>query len=335
MLNPLPTPPQGSEQWLHQLVSYYRQLVDYHQQAAQNAARQLAHLEVLLSNNDRTSTVAVSGAIHDINHPSEQVKEVQVLPSFPRELIDRIAALLTLEKGHALHLDYIVRTLYGQLEPETLKLTTDWVKQALGEGEAVGKWSSIPDSPQCWTLDLDELNQIPENNPSLETTLTTREVAELIQTHRKTISKIKSLHAEKFQEGIHYLVDSRNGYHWRKSGVELLQNILSPNKQRSRLSGTSQKLKPISEDPPRLPPYNEINLMESIRRFLEKEKGNIFSIKEISRALYGNLAPSELSQVSLRVGKHLSMGKGRGYWASVPEQKGYYTWRLNLRSEEE
>ncbi|NJO94399.1 MAG: hypothetical protein HC820_08835, partial [Hydrococcus sp. RM1_1_31] len=42
-----PEPPQNSQQFLYQLVDYYRALLDYHQQAAAQAASDLAHLEAL------------------------------------------------------------------------------------------------------------------------------------------------------------------------------------------------------------------------------------------------------------------------------------------------
>ncbi|GFE71070.1 hypothetical protein [Chroococcus sp. FPU101] len=233
---PPPDPPQSSEQWLNELATYYRQLVSYHQQAAQTAARQLAHLEVLLGYDPQLESQDWLTEAQTIDSTQKRLD----LASFPqlspyesnstKGLIKQIAALLVIERGHVLHIDYIVRKLYGQPNSENLDSLKAEVMSALEEGEAQRMWSSVPDAPDCWTLDQDELTPIDKE----ETTLTTAEVIRLLNISQKTLSRIKSKYAEELLEGTHYLVDSRNWHHWKSAGVELLRNLVKQSNQTSR-----------------------------------------------------------------------------------------------------
>lgn len=234
---PPPEAPQSSEQWLHELATYYRQLVSYHQQAAQTAARQLAHLEVLLGYDPQLESQDWLTEAHTIDSTQERLDSsssvLQLSPSQPssdNQLINRIAALLVIERGHAVHIDYIVRKLYGQPKGENLESLKAEVISALKEGEAQRMWSAVPDAPDCWTLDQGELTPTHKE----ETTLTTAEVIRLLNISQKTLSRIKSKYVEELQEGTHYLVDSRNWHHWKAAGVELLRNLVKQSYNPSR-----------------------------------------------------------------------------------------------------
>ncbi|PSF28489.1 hypothetical protein C7H19_24690 [Aphanothece hegewaldii CCALA 016] len=384
---PPPEPPIDSQQWLEQLASYYKQLVDYHQQAAQTAARQLAHLEILLDGTiepknqilinstnvsleinqtmdspaigqlsssmpvvahqdlinpqfsslsppntptlgkklDKTGQPSIPRINHDPQGSTEQ--GCPVLSMFNEsKLTKEIGTLLATEKGHAVHIDYIVRKLYGIKDGDNLSSITDWVRMALKSGEVDNKWSSIPDSPECWTLNLQELTTLPSGETSEKTTLTTREVAQFLQTSPKVIIRNKNKYAEQFTEGKHYLVDEQNWYYWTPSGIDLLKSLLflqanPPNQLLKRKSKTIE--------PQRLPPYNKLNLMESIKKLLEERMGEVFSIDEVCQILYGELPPSQYTRIRTQVGKYLSKGKLKGDWAAVPDQKSRYTYNLN------
>ena len=49
MIQP-PSPPQKATEYLTELAQYYRELIEYHQQAEIAAAQQLGHVEALLGN---------------------------------------------------------------------------------------------------------------------------------------------------------------------------------------------------------------------------------------------------------------------------------------------
>jgi hypothetical protein len=57
-------------------------------------------------------------------------------------------------EGSILHVDYIIRALYGELEPEDVKAEKPRMNDTLKKGVAKGLWERVPDSPGCYTADL-------------------------------------------------------------------------------------------------------------------------------------------------------------------------------------
>ena len=64
MITP-PTPPQKATEYLQELAQYYRELIEYHQQAAIAAAQQLGHVEALLGNDPGLPTQQVRSWLVD------------------------------------------------------------------------------------------------------------------------------------------------------------------------------------------------------------------------------------------------------------------------------
>ncbi|ACK71639.1 hypothetical protein PCC7424_3239 [Gloeothece citriformis PCC 7424] len=173
MLNfpPPPPPPSAGNQVLNQLAEYYRQLVDYHQQAAELAAQQLAHIEALL--NPILSDIYPSN-FHsgEDNECLEDITPLLELPSSDELEIDEdeetligqeestitddLIQILESNRGKVLHIEYIVRKLYGIVPSQDLLEVTQATKKLLEEGAKEQKWYAMPDSPECWTIDLKE-----------------------------------------------------------------------------------------------------------------------------------------------------------------------------------
>ncbi|MEA5506948.1 hypothetical protein VB735_28420 [Halotia wernerae UHCC 0503] len=85
--------------------------------------------------------------------------EIPMLPQY--QSLNRTEAILKVlqqHRGTVCHIDFIVRSLYGDLEPEALKVVKGRVQSSLTHGRESGKWSLIPDEPGCYTLDLKLLN---------------------------------------------------------------------------------------------------------------------------------------------------------------------------------
>ncbi len=85
--------------------------------------------------------------------------EIPMLPQY--QSLNRTEAILKVLQKHAgsvCHIDFVVRTLYGELEPDALKIVKGRVQSTLTQGRESGKWSLIPDEPGCYTLDLKLLN---------------------------------------------------------------------------------------------------------------------------------------------------------------------------------
>ncbi|MCG6138759.1 MAG: hypothetical protein MET45_29895 [Nostoc sp. LLA-1] len=85
--------------------------------------------------------------------------EIPMLPQY--QSLNRTEAILkVLQKyaGSVCHISLIMRSLYGDLEPEVLKVVKGRVHSSLTHGKESGRWSLIPDEPGCYTLDLKLLN---------------------------------------------------------------------------------------------------------------------------------------------------------------------------------
>ena len=63
--------------------------------------------------------------------------------------IEAVESLLKTYAGAVLHIDYIVRTLYGNSAPKI-----EIMSEILSLGVTQGLWSEIPDEPDCYTWDL-------------------------------------------------------------------------------------------------------------------------------------------------------------------------------------
>lgn len=82
--------------------------------------------------------------------------KVDVLPQY-RSLsnLEAVMQLLQSNAGTILHVDYIVRTLYGDLEPRAFKVAKDRVSNTLYTGhKQKNLWAKVPDQVGCYTLDL-------------------------------------------------------------------------------------------------------------------------------------------------------------------------------------
>ena len=136
---PPPEPPTVAEEFLHQLADYYRQLVEYHQRAATAAAQQLAHLEALL-HPERLLDFPKDVPYWQLPVASDQSRSVA-----PHEAIS-----VTNEQ----------ESLTGHCESVTAA-----TRQLLEEGATQGKWCAVPDSPDCWTIDLKDFPDLAATKP--------------------------------------------------------------------------------------------------------------------------------------------------------------------------
>ena len=189
---PPPTPPDDGEEILFQMADYYRDLVEYHQKAAQQAHLRLSYVEALLPDSvrdaslveavnpplfERRSLQELAGAKEADTQPTE-AEDREEIQADPKEEPDRqssetspqlpglnqpltptdneIAKLLEANRGKILHLDYIVVELVAP-KPDYVGIVTAAVDKLLHEGEKQGRWASVPDSPDCWTIDLKEI----------------------------------------------------------------------------------------------------------------------------------------------------------------------------------
>jgi hypothetical protein len=164
-LEPPPKPSQNTEHALVELVNYYRQLVVYHQQSAAIAASQLAQLETLLNPSLGVSSGWQSNPFDALNRPelvAELATEPKSLPErqlpAPEELVKNIQSVLADNRSKIIRLDYLVLEIAESngFPPSQYPALKQQLKETLERGESQGLWASIPDSVDCWTLDLQD-----------------------------------------------------------------------------------------------------------------------------------------------------------------------------------
>lgn len=78
--------------------------------------------------------------------------------------LQAVESLLKESAGTILHIDYIIRTLYGELEPDALIAEKTRMHDTLKTGMQKGLWDRVPDQAGCYTIDMMLLE--PEPNPT-------------------------------------------------------------------------------------------------------------------------------------------------------------------------
>ncbi len=165
-LEPPPKPSQNTEQALVELANYYRQLVVYHQQSAAIAASQLAQIETLLNPSLAGSSAWQSTPFNSAVNRQELVAELETEPRSlperqfpaPEELVKSLQSILAANRSKILRLDYLVLEIaetHG-FPPSQYSALKQQLKQILEKGERQGLWASIPDSVDCWTLNIQD-----------------------------------------------------------------------------------------------------------------------------------------------------------------------------------
>ncbi|MEH2378196.1 MAG: hypothetical protein V7K27_04715 [Nostoc sp.] len=80
--------------------------------------------------------------------------EIPMLPEYQSlSRTEAIERLLAEEIGTIVHIDAIVRSLYGELEPDIFKLLKGRVQSSLTQGRETNKWSIVKSKPGYYTLD--------------------------------------------------------------------------------------------------------------------------------------------------------------------------------------
>ncbi|MBW4565971.1 MAG: hypothetical protein KME32_33820 [Mojavia pulchra JT2-VF2] len=104
-----------------------------------------------------TSTILeTSSATPEISNKSADIPMLAEYQSLNRP--EAIQKVLQKHAGTVCHIDFIVRSLYGELEPDVFKVVKSRVQSTLTYGRESGKWFLIPGKPGCFTLDLKLLN---------------------------------------------------------------------------------------------------------------------------------------------------------------------------------
>ncbi|MFN6570090.1 hypothetical protein [Dendronalium sp. ChiSLP03b] len=93
--------------------------------------------------------------------PDKLLKWSEIPMNSEYQSLNRTEAIQKVLQKHAgtmCHIDFIVRSLYGELKPDVFKVVKGRVHSTLTRGRESGKWFTIPGKPGCYTLDLKLLN---------------------------------------------------------------------------------------------------------------------------------------------------------------------------------
>ncbi|ARV59201.1 hypothetical protein BZZ01_11680 [Nostocales cyanobacterium HT-58-2] len=81
--------------------------------------------------------------------------DVSMLPQY--QVLTRMQAIDKILREHigtVCHIDFVVRSLFGDLEPSVFKVVKSRIQSSLTHGKEKGYWAAVPDEPGCYTLDL-------------------------------------------------------------------------------------------------------------------------------------------------------------------------------------
>jgi hypothetical protein len=93
--------------------------------------------------------------------------ETAMLPIFQSlSRLEAIEQVLAEHIGTIVHIDFIVKMLYGELEPDAFKIIKGRVQSSLTHGLETNKWFSVPGEPGCYTLSLTLLPKPETKNSS-------------------------------------------------------------------------------------------------------------------------------------------------------------------------
>lgn len=142
----------------------------------------------------------------------EQSIKGQDFPMLPeyRDCINRIEAIkrvLQAYSGTVCHIDFIVRSLYGDLDPSIFKVVKGRVQSSLTQGKG-SSWSAIPDEPGCYTLDLKLLNA---NSHASTKTLSQKKKKPIILPKTKIVPMLRAYEGQFLIDAITSLLRQNSG----------------------------------------------------------------------------------------------------------------------------
>ena len=120
--------------------------------------------DLLTDRDEATSSTTVDTNTED----STATEGIELLHYFHgASLTQAIEKVLQYHSGTILHVDFIIRELYGQLNLENFNIAATGVKEALSAGVKDGRWFAVPDEPDCYSLDLSYEEDETEDTPTL------------------------------------------------------------------------------------------------------------------------------------------------------------------------
>ncbi|MDJ0602089.1 MAG: hypothetical protein QNJ37_25015 [Crocosphaera sp.] len=361
MIQP-PSPPQKANEYLTELAEYYRELIEYHQQAAIAAAQQLGHVEALLGNDPGLPTHQVRSWLVDesnqhkaITPDSSNDEQLSSVGSFWFEGIDSSQELelvedeennpsehleeFTLpsdeqlqeffreERGNMVQIDYVLHHFFDISEQTPRQELLELLTEQLKKGSHNQLWSQVPDSPDCWTFALSDFAEFAPSNQ--DNPLFPDLKSEVLPT--KKVAELLSIQPEKIYEikeiyGEELIQGTdyfqNNRGHYLWSKKGVDKLTDFKNKLESKKSRSPSILP--SSPPPILPLYKGLGIEKAIKKLFNSNPDREWTISQVVTGIYGNVTKAEASLVRDKITKGLSQGHLTGLWRRVPRKVGVY-----------
>ncbi|BBD62736.1 hypothetical protein NIES2109_55860 (plasmid) [Nostoc sp. HK-01] len=204
--------------------------------------------------------------------------------------IEAVEKVLQQHKGSVCHIDFVVRSLYGELEPKAWKVVKGRVQSTLTQGRESKKWTLVPGKPGYYTIDLKLLNSKRKESSS-----------------KPSQTKSKQPQPQVKEDTSPDVASKPNQTQARKPSPQAKANVIS-------MKGK----------------YEGQFLIDAITSLLQKNPRKVFDSGEVIYRLYGELSPEQVKQVKPAVLNELSRGYRSGRFSRVPEEKGLYIWDAKL-----
>lgn len=124
----------------------------------QTNKQELAEASGSSQDSDASSSPRAIATVQKSNKSKQLVPDIPMVAEY--ETLTRMQAIEKLLQEHiggVCHIDFIVRSLYGDLEPNLFKVVKGRVQSSLTHGKEKTYWSAVPEEPGCYTFDLEKL----------------------------------------------------------------------------------------------------------------------------------------------------------------------------------
>jgi hypothetical protein len=107
---------------------------------------------------DDPQSQSTSDNQENVQQTQDEMRSLAEIPMleeyFGLSRIDAVQKLLQEHPGNICHVDFVLRALYGELEPEMRKIVRGRVQSTLTQGKNNGRWFLVPGKSGYYTIDL-------------------------------------------------------------------------------------------------------------------------------------------------------------------------------------
>ncbi|MBV9385472.1 MAG: hypothetical protein JOZ78_03485 [Chroococcidiopsidaceae cyanobacterium CP_BM_ER_R8_30] len=288
--------------------------------------------------------------------------EIPLLPQYQHLTKPEALSQLMEEKaGSALHIDWLLRELYGELTEDQTAAEKALLSETLKDGVEQGLWRRIPGAPECFILDLKladpakkNTQKQPDRAKSTSTAksaltvlpkysglnlidavelIVTDKAGELLTTEQVAKALYGNVSGQELTQGKEIvgraLWKGAEAKRWQnvpqQKGVYTLDmRIIAPTSGSDDTASKGQKAdqKPLKV----LPAYSRMSFTDAIATVLREHQGEVMTPEQVARELFGDdTSGTRFSAARKRVSRILWGGASKKRWRRLTGAIGRYT----------